>query len=262
MVGQLPVLRLVARALIFLAPGDPPATKAVERRGGRLSQPRWAWDTTFLGSLTATLRKEVVGVRPTAFASTGTSRREASSGRVSTRSSFPGRRTRCAFVGMEPRSSACRRASRHGGRPRLWFVRGHLRSRPDGFTRAVRDEYAHLPPVVVTPIYATADARLQWLNRAQCIGVGRVDMTALGSVRCLCRALRGPSRQASLYARLGGPDVIARVRDEFVEGSRRPAARPVLSRRSLRAEAESHRSSLRDNRRTLRLQRTRHEGGS
>jgi hypothetical protein len=32
---------------------------------------------------------------------------------------------------------------------------------------------------VVTPTYATADEALAWLNRAQCIGVGRVDMRAL-----------------------------------------------------------------------------------
>ena len=50
---------------------------------------------------------------------------------------------------------------------------------PDGYARALRGEYDRLPPVVVTPTYATADPRLEWLNRAQCIGVGRVDMTAL-----------------------------------------------------------------------------------
>ena len=45
--------------------------------------------------------------------------------------------------------------------------------------RALRDEFDELPPVVVTPTYATADKQLAWLNRAQCIGVGRVDMMAL-----------------------------------------------------------------------------------
>jgi hypothetical protein len=49
---------------------------------------------------------------------------------------------------------------------------------PDGYARALRDEFDPLPPVVVTPTYATADKRLDWLNRAQCVGVGRVDMTA------------------------------------------------------------------------------------
>jgi hypothetical protein len=50
---------------------------------------------------------------------------------------------------------------------------------PDGYARALRDEFDPLPPVVVTPTYATADRDLEWLNRAQCIGVGRVNMTAL-----------------------------------------------------------------------------------
>jgi hypothetical protein len=56
---------------------------------------------------------------------------------------------------------------------------GFLDFGPDGYTRALRDEFDPLPPLVVTPTYATADTELEWLNRAQCIGVGRVDMTAL-----------------------------------------------------------------------------------
>jgi hypothetical protein len=32
---------------------------------------------------------------------------------------------------------------------------------------------------VVAPTYTTADQELAWLNRAQCIGVGRIDMKAL-----------------------------------------------------------------------------------
>ena len=32
---------------------------------------------------------------------------------------------------------------------------------------------------MVTPTFATADKRYEWLNRAQCIGVGRVDAVAL-----------------------------------------------------------------------------------
>jgi len=50
---------------------------------------------------------------------------------------------------------------------------------PDGYARALRDDFDPLPPVVVTPTYVTADPRFEWLNRAQCVGVGRVDMAAL-----------------------------------------------------------------------------------
>jgi len=50
---------------------------------------------------------------------------------------------------------------------------------PDGYARALRDEFMPLPPLVNTPTLVTADKQLAWLNRAQCIGVGRVDTTAL-----------------------------------------------------------------------------------
>jgi hemoglobin len=107
---------------------------------------------------------------------------------------------------------------------------------PDGYARALRDEYESLPPVVVTPTYATADTSLEWLNRAQCIGVGRVDMVALrvefdvyvvrvegrlqpphrsevGADRPVQPIVSGP---ASLYTRFGGYDVIAAVADDFI----------------------------------------------
>ena len=49
----------------------------------------------------------------------------------------------------------------------------------DGYARAMRGDFGILPPFVLAPTYATADKELAWLNRAQCIGVGRVDMKAL-----------------------------------------------------------------------------------
>ena len=49
----------------------------------------------------------------------------------------------------------------------------------DGYARALRGESDPLPAFVVTPTYTTADKELAWLNRTQCIGVGRVDMKAL-----------------------------------------------------------------------------------
>jgi hypothetical protein len=50
---------------------------------------------------------------------------------------------------------------------------------PDGYARALRGEFDPLPPFMVAPTYTTADKELAWLNRTQCIGVGRVDMNAL-----------------------------------------------------------------------------------
>ena len=48
-----------------------------------------------------------------------------------------------------------------------------------GYARALRGEFDATPPFVGTPTYATADKELAFLNRAQCIAVGRVDMKAL-----------------------------------------------------------------------------------
>ena len=48
----------------------------------------------------------------------------------------------------------------------------------DGYARALRGEFDPQPPFVAAPTYTTADKELAWLNRMQCIGVGRVDMKA------------------------------------------------------------------------------------
>lgn len=100
---------------------------------------------------------------------------------------------------------------------------------PDGYARALRDEYDDLPPVVVTPTYATADPRFQWLNRAQCVGVGRVDMSALRvefdvyAVHVGDRVYDGntiaqsdTSLPASLYTRVGGQDAMVAITEDFV----------------------------------------------
>ena len=49
----------------------------------------------------------------------------------------------------------------------------------DGYARAMRDEFDAFPPFVTAPTYTTADKGLAWLNRAQCIGLGRVDTKAM-----------------------------------------------------------------------------------
>ena len=50
---------------------------------------------------------------------------------------------------------------------------------PDGYARAMRDEFDAFPPFVTAPTYTTADKELAWLNRAQCLGLGRVDTKAM-----------------------------------------------------------------------------------
>ncbi len=237
-VGQLPVLRLIAQE--FSPHPAPPVNPSPY--GGRPSpeaasrEPRWAWDTTFLGSLTAMLRKEVVGVTPDGLRINWHVTKGSFVGPGLDAIVLPGaadwmriRRDGVANVSVQ----ACFE-TREGVRV-YGSYGGIFDLGPDGFARALRDEYDQLPPVVVTPTYATADARLEWLNRAQCIGVGRVDMRALRVefdvyvVRVGQRAHRASNNQdttarplerlqASLYDRVGGPDAIAAITDDFVAG--------------------------------------------
>jgi truncated hemoglobin YjbI len=107
---------------------------------------------------------------------------------------------------------------------------------PDGYARAVRGDFDPLPPVVVTPVYATAEARFAWLNRVQCIGVGRIDMRTLrlefdvytisvGDRKDLAPTDRNAAARSdasireSLYARIGGNDVVVRITEDFVNWS-------------------------------------------
>jgi hypothetical protein len=50
---------------------------------------------------------------------------------------------------------------------------------PDGYARAMRNDFDAFPPFVTAPTYTTADKELAWLNRAQCLGLGRVDTKAM-----------------------------------------------------------------------------------
>jgi hypothetical protein len=183
-VGQLPLLRLAAQMPSPVVESPIKVPVSAERSDTETSgsvQPRWTWNTTFLGSLTATLRKEVVGPTPDGlrinwYVRTGTFVGPGLSAVV-----LPGaadwmriRRDGVAIVSVQ----ACFEAGED--RVRVYGSYGGVFDLgPDGYARALRDEYDELPPVVVTPTYLTADPRFEWLNRAQCIGVGRVDMTAL-----------------------------------------------------------------------------------
>ena len=182
MVGQLPVLRFVAQELSSRLQ-TPVKTLAYEERpvaGAVSRQPRWAWDTTFLGSFTGMLRKEVVGVTPDGFRIDWHLKEGNFVGPDIDLVALPGavdwariRKDGLGIVSVQ----ACfetRTGERIYGSYGGVFDLG-----PDGYARALRDEFDPLPPVVVTPTFATAHPRFAWLNRAQCIGVGRVDMNAL-----------------------------------------------------------------------------------
>ena len=143
-------------------------------------QPHWTWDTKFLGSLTATVRKEVVGVTPDGLRINWHVEEGSFIGPSLDAVVLAGatdwmriRKDGVAIVNVQ----AC--FETRTGKRIYGSYGGIFDLGPDGYERAIRDEFAALPPVVVTPTYATADKQLQWLNRAQCIGVGRVDMKAL-----------------------------------------------------------------------------------
>lgn len=247
-VGLLPVLRLVGHEFsprFGVSVGRPAheahwGAEAVDAMRSRApaeavsAQSRWAWDTSFLGSLTAVLRKELVGPTPDGLRVNWHVTEGTFVGPGLDAVVLPGaadwmriRRDGIAIVNVQ----ACFETREH---VRVYGSYGGIFDLgPDGYARALREEYDPLPPVVVTPTYATADPRLEWLNRAQCIGVGRVDMTALRVefdvyvVRVGQRAHQasndenGMVRQPAsapdrLYRRLGGYDVIAAVADDFL----------------------------------------------
>jgi hypothetical protein len=50
---------------------------------------------------------------------------------------------------------------------------------PDGYERAARNEFDPTPPLVMTPTFTTAHPDWLWLNRLQCLAVGRAKMDDL-----------------------------------------------------------------------------------
>jgi hypothetical protein len=143
-------------------------------------EPRWDWDTTFLWAGTVATRKEVIGVMPDGL-------------RINlhvTEGRFVGPR----FEGVvRPGGANWLRIRKDGvgivnvtecletrsGARIDCLYDGILDLGADGYARAIRGDFGILPPFVLAPTYATADKELAWLNRAQCIGVGRVDMKTL-----------------------------------------------------------------------------------
>lgn len=50
---------------------------------------------------------------------------------------------------------------------------------PGGYERALRNEYDPVPPLVLAPQFVTSHPKWLWLNRLQCLAVGRVTMADL-----------------------------------------------------------------------------------
>jgi hypothetical protein len=50
---------------------------------------------------------------------------------------------------------------------------------PDGYERALREDYDPIPPLVLAPQFTTSHPKWLWVNRLQCVGVGGVTMASL-----------------------------------------------------------------------------------
>jgi hypothetical protein len=143
-------------------------------------EPRWDWGTTFLWAGTAALRKEVIGAMPDGL-------------RINlhvTEGRFVGPRLEgvvlpCGANWLRIRKDGIAIVNvteclqtQTGARIDCLYD-GILDLGADGYGRAMRGDFGILPPFVLAPTYATADKELAWLNRAQCIGVGRFDIKTL-----------------------------------------------------------------------------------
>jgi hypothetical protein len=78
----------------------------------------------------------------------------------------------------------------------------------DGYTRALRNEYDPLPPLVLAPQFVTSHPNWLWLTRLQCLAVGRVTMAEL-IVRFDLYAIRvgGPIPASQLPGTNGHPRI-------------------------------------------------------
>jgi hypothetical protein len=142
-------------------------------------EPCWGWDVKFLASLKATLREQPVGRMPDGLRINWHVEQGSFAGPQLSGVVLPGagdwmriREDGVAIVNVR----ACLETA-NGARIYASYG-GFLDLGPDGYARALRGQFTQFPPLVVTPIFETADDRFDWLNRAQCIGVGRVDTAA------------------------------------------------------------------------------------
>lgn len=82
---------------------------------------------------------------------------------------------------------------------------------PDGYQRAVRNDFDPVPPLVLAPQFITSHPNWLWLNRLQCIAVGRATMADL-VVRLDIYAIRtGQPLPSSGLPRIDGPALIGDI---------------------------------------------------
>jgi len=143
-------------------------------------KPRWAWDTRFLFSLSASVRKQAIGPTADGLRINWLDIEGRFAGPDLSGVFLPGAADwmRIRPDGMAIVDARACLETRAGARIDLAYG-GRLDLGVDGYARALRADFPEFPSLVVTPTFATADNRYEWLNRAQCIGVGRVDAAGL-----------------------------------------------------------------------------------
>jgi hypothetical protein len=156
------------------------AARTLEPRVEPTSRPLWDWGSKWLGTCTIMLRKEVVGIVPDGLRVDWHFIEGRFVGPDLEGTFLPGgadwMRIRVDGVALVDVKGCLQ--TKTGGRIYCTY-QGAVDLGPDGYARALRGEFDPLPPFVGNPTYATAEKSLQWLNRAQCIAVGCVDMKAL-----------------------------------------------------------------------------------
>lgn len=142
--------------------------------------PVWDWSARFFASLMATVKRQNVGEGPDGLRIDWLIDEGRFCGPEIEGVVLPGaadfmrvRRDGVAIVEVR----ACLETTRGA---RIYAVYGGVVDLgPEGYERALHGQFTTLPPLVVTPVFETADTNLQWLNRVRCVGVGRVDTAAL-----------------------------------------------------------------------------------
>ncbi|HTU54158.1 MAG TPA: DUF3237 domain-containing protein [Acetobacteraceae bacterium] len=161
------------------APGEatPPAAIPPGRLAG---QPLWDWHSRYLWSGTIMLHKEVIGPVPDGLRIAWHFTEGHFVGPDIEGDILPGAadwmRIRADGIAIVDVKEVLR--TRSGARLYCTYG-GILELGADGYARALRGEFDPLPSFVTTPTFATADKELAWLNRVQCVEVGRVDLKAM-----------------------------------------------------------------------------------
>jgi hypothetical protein len=82
---------------------------------------------------------------------------------------------------------------------------------PDAYQRALRNEFDPAPPIVLAPHFITSHPNWLWLNRLQCLAVGRATMADL-IVRLDIYAIRvGQPLASSRLPRVDAPGLIGDI---------------------------------------------------